>query len=384
LNYDRQVWHTFHLLRRILTYLCLSLFAASAASAQPSAPTAAGLTSGEAIYQAGCAGCHGPNGEGAPATSTMFDRPSTFPDFSDCSGTTPELDIDWKATITDGGHGRGFSPIMPSFSDELTSAQIDAVIKYLRTLCHSDRYPRGELNLPRPLITEKAFPESEAIETMAFTTRQASDINTEFSYEYRLSARNQIELAIPYASLHDESGTRVGGVGDVAVGLKRVLFASRDAIVSGFGEIALPTGNSDKGLGSGVTTFTFHLLAAQMLPGDAFLQGQLGTDQPTNTAMSPRTLFWRLNVGKSFREEDGLGRLWSPMFEVVSDRDFVEGAAANVDVVPQFQVTLNRRQHVRANVGLQIPASNREGRPKQLVFYLLWDWFDGGLFEGWK
>ena len=384
MNYDRQVWHTFHLLRRILTYLCLSLFAASAASAQPSAPTAAGLTSGEAIYQAGCAGCHGPNGEGAPATSTMFDRPSTFPDFSDCSGTTPELDIDWKATITDGGHGRGFSPIMPSFSDELTSAQIDAVIKYLRTLCHSDRYPRGELNLPRPLITEKAFPESEAIETMAFTTRQASDINTEFSYEYRLSARNQIELAIPYASLHDESGTRVGGVGDVAVGLKRVLFASRDAIVSGFGEIALPTGNSDKGLGSGVTTFTFHLLAAQMLPGDAFLQGQLGTDQPTNTAMSPRTLFWRLNVGKSFREEDGLGRLWSPMFEVVSDRDFVEGAAANVDVVPQFQVTLNRRQHVRANVGLQIPASNREGRPKQLVFYLLWDWFDGGLFEGWK
>ena len=39
-----------------------------------------------------------------------FDRPSTFPDFTDCSGTTPELDVDWKATITQGGHGRGFSP----------------------------------------------------------------------------------------------------------------------------------------------------------------------------------------------------------------------------------------------------------------------------------
>ncbi len=314
----------------------------------------------------------------------MFDRPSTFPDFSDCAGTTPELDVDWKATITDGGHGRGFSPIMPAFAEELTSEQIDAVIKYMRTLCRSDRYPRGELNLPRPLRTEKAFPESEAIQTFGFTTNGPTDMDSEFSYEYRVSARNQIELAIPYASLHDEAGTRVGGIGDVAIGLKRVLFASHDSIVSGFAEIGLPTGNGDKGLGSGVTTFSFHAMAGQILPGDAFVQAQVGTDQPRHSDIAPRTLFWRLNIGKSFREEDGLGRLWSPMFEVVSDRDFLPDAVANVDVIPQFQVTLNRRQHVRANVGLQIPASNREGRSKQLVFYLLWDWFDGGFLEGWK
>ena len=72
------------------------------------------------------------------------------------------------------------------------------------------------------------------------------------------------------------------------------------------------------------------------------------------------------------------------MIEVVSDRDFVEGATANIDVVPQFQVTLNRRQHVRANVGLQIPTGNREGRSTQVAFYLLWDRQDGGLFEGWR
>jgi hypothetical protein len=68
----------------------------------------------------------------------------------------------------------------------------------------------------------------------------------------------------------------------------------------------------------------------------------------------------------------------------VSDRDFVPGATANIDVVPQFQVTLNRRQHVRVNVGLQIPATNTQGRSTQVVFYFLWDWFDGGLLEGWK
>ena len=314
----------------------------------------------------------------------MFDRPSTFPDFSDCSGTTPELDVDWKATITDGGHGRGFSPIMPSFSDELTSEQVDAVIKYLRTLCHSTRYPRGELNLPRPLITEKAFPESEAIQTVGVETKHAPAVNSEFSYEYQVSARNQIEVAIPYNSMIGDVGTRVGGIGDVSIGLKRVLFAGHDSIFSGFAEMALPTGASDKGLGRGVTTFTFHALAAQMLPGNSFVQAQVGSDQPTNPDVSARTLFWRVNVGKSFREEDGLGRMWSPMFEVVGDHNFAIGAPVDVDMVPQFQVTISRRQHVRADAGLQIPASNRAGRSTQFVFYLLWDWFDGSLFEGWK
>ncbi len=375
--------HTLRLALRILTFLYLSLLASSAVGAQ-TPPAARGLTSGEAIFQAGCAGCHGANGEGAPMTSTMFDRPATFPDFTDCSGTTPELDVDWKATIAEGGHGRGFSPIMPSFADELSSEQIDAVIKYLRSRCRSDRYPRGELNLPRPLVTEKAFPESEAIETMAFTTERQTSIDTEFSYEYRLSARNQIELAIPYGSTVDENGVRHGGLGDVALGLKRVLFASHDTIVSGFGEIAVPTGNSDKGLGSGVTTFSFHAMAGQILPGNAFVQAQVGTDQPVHPDVAPRTLFWRLNAGKSVRQENGFGRMWSPMVEVVGDRAFEEGGATNVDVVPQMQVTLNRRQHVRVNAGLQIPASNREGRSTAFVFYLLWDWFDGGFLEGWR
>jgi hypothetical protein len=72
------------------------------------------------------------------------------------------------------------------------------------------------------------------------------------------------------------------------------------------------------------------------------------------------------------------------MLEVVSDRDFDEGARANIDLVPQFQVSLNRRQHIRVNVGLQLPATNAAGRSKQLVFYLMWDWFDGGFREGWK
>ena len=76
--------------------------------------------------------------------------------------------------------------------------------------------------------------------------------------------------------------------------------------------------------------------------------------------------------------------MWSPMMELLADRDIVTGAKTNWNVVPQFQVTLNKRQHIRANVGVSVPANNRVGRSTQVVFYLLWDWFDGGFLEGWK
>jgi hypothetical protein len=51
--------------------------------------------------------------------------------------------------------------------------------------------------------------------------------------------------------------------------------------------------------------------------------------------------------------------------------------------VPQFQVTLNTRQHVMANAGFRLPMTNRSERETEFVFYLLWDWFDGGVLEGW-
>jgi cytochrome c len=360
------------------------LVSAPAIAGQSREAAARTLTSGESIYQAGCAGCHGPHGDGAPPTFTGFDRPSTFPDFTQCDQTTPELDVDWKATITQGGHGRGFSPIMPSFAEELTSAQVDAVIEYLRGFCRGSSWPRGELNLPRPLRTEKAFPESETVFTMSLSGHRSPDVDSELGYEQRLSARDQLEVAVPFSSLHDGTGARASGVGDVAFGWKRVLFSSPSSILSGQGEIVFPIGNSSKGLGSGVTTFGAFASFGQILPSASFLQFQIGTDQPASTDEAPRTFFWRLAAGRSFRQENGLGRLWSPMVEVVSDREFVEGAAANIDIVPQFQVTLNRRQHVRVNIGLQVPATNTEGRSKQVVFYFLWDWFDGGLLDGWK
>jgi mono/diheme cytochrome c family protein len=376
--------HTFRLRLkpRIIQLLLVLSVSAPAHGGQAGAR---GLTSGDAIYHAGCAGCHGPNGEGSPDTTVGFDKPPTFPNFTECDTTTPELDVDWHATIRDGGRGRGFSRIMPAFGDELTSSQIEAVIGHLRGLCRDSGWPRGELNLPRPLATEKAFPEDETVVTTAVGARHAPDINYTIAYEKRYGARNQLEVSIPLASLHDDGGgARARGVGDVGVGLKRVLFANRSAIVSAQGEVILPTGNAAKGLGSGVTVIEAFASYGQVLPSQMFVQAQAGTEQPTSTDTLPRAMFGRVAVGKSLRQEQGVGRMWSPMLELLADRELAGGARTGVDLLPQFQVTLNRRQHIRVNVGLQVPVANTAGRSKQVVFYLLWDWFDGGFLEGWK
>jgi mono/diheme cytochrome c family protein len=344
------------------------------------------LNSGQAIYEAGCAGCHGPNGQGMPDTTVGFEKPGTFPNFTECDQTTPEYDADWKATIRDGGHARGFSPIMPAFGDALTLDQIDAVVKYVRGFCRDEAWPRGELNLPRALTTEKAYPEDEMVVTTAVSTQLSHDVSNAIVYEHRLGKRNQVELSVPFNFVHDSAGAVTGGVGDIGLGVKRVLVSSlrTGSIVSAQGEIILPTGSKTDGLGTGVTVFETFAAYGQLLPFNGFLQLQAGTDQPTRTDNTPRSVFGRLAVGKSFREDEGLGRLWSPMLEILANRELRDTAKTNLDLVPQFQVTLSQRQHVRANAGLQVPVTNTAGRSVQLVFYVLWDWFDGGLFEGWR
>jgi mono/diheme cytochrome c family protein len=369
---------------RFAPFVSFSLLLSFAPTADAGQAGARGLTTGEAIYQAGCAGCHGAAGTGAPDTTVGFEKPATFPDFTMCDATTPERDVDWKATIYFGGHGRGFSRIMPSFADELTSAQIDAVIGYLRGFCREKGWPRAELNLPRGLAVEKAFPESETVITTAVGAHHAPDVTHELTYEQRFGPRTQLEIAVPFTSHHDEAGIWVRGLGDVGLGVKRVLFANANAIVSAQGEVTVPTGSKADGLGNGVSIVEAFAAYGQILPSNMFIQAQAGTEQPWSTRDVPRALFGRVGVGKSLHQQMGLGRQWSPILELLADRDFEDGAKTNVDLLPQVQVTLNKRQHVRFNLGFQIPVNNTSTRSKQVVFYFLWDWFDGGLLDGWK
>src|SRR5947209_18295114 len=117
---------------RVFLFLFTVAGTAASATGQRVTPVNLSLKTGQQVYQAACVACHGPDGKGMPDTTVGFQKPSTFPDFTQCSQTTPELNRDWKATIRDGGAGRGFSRIMPAFGEVLNSKQLEQVVKYLR------------------------------------------------------------------------------------------------------------------------------------------------------------------------------------------------------------------------------------------------------------
>jgi len=340
------------------------------------------LDSGQQIYRAACAACHGADGRGADRSRVGFDTP--LPDFSDCDFATREPAADWQAVVHGGGPVRRFSPIMPAFGEALTGEQIQKVIEYVGSFCTERDWPRGELNLPRPLITSKAFPEDETVITTAINAEGAPGVVSTIVYEKRLGRANQIEVAVPFRFADPPSGQWRGGVGDVALGYKHVLFHSlrSGSIVSLSGEAILPTGHKARGLGKGVTVLETFLTYGQILPSDSFFQFQGGLEAPTHSDDASKAVFWRGALGRSF-SQGGYGRTWSPMVELLAEREWASGAKVQWDAVPQFQVTLSRRQHIMANVGVRIPVNQTAGRPIQIMFYLLWDRFDGGPAEGW-
>lgn len=342
------------------------------------------LNTGKQIYQAACVACHGADGKGTPESTAGFNKPDSFPDFTRCDQTTAEMDTDWKAVIVHGGQFRGFSQIMPAFGEALTSKQIDEVIGYLRGFCRVPSWPRAELNLPRALVTEKAYPEDEVVTTATLNAQGTPGVENHIVYEQRFGVKNQIEIDMPF-TFQQQNGTWYGGVGDTSLGWKREIFSSLRAgsIFSLQGEAIFPLGNKSRGLGTGVTTFETFAAYGQLLPGNAFLQFQGGAELPTHTDVVPQSLFWNTVIGRNFAQNRGLGRLWSPMVEFLANRDLATGAKTDWDVVPQFEVTINKRQHIRADIGVRIPATNTAGRQIQVLFYVLWDWQDGKLTEGW-
>lgn len=343
------------------------------------------LHTGKQIYQAACVACHGPDGKGMPESTVGFKKPDSFPDFTRCDQTTAELNTDYKAIIVHGGPFRGFSPIMPSFGKALTNQQIDKVLQYLRGFCTDSHWPRAELNLPRALVTEKAYPEDEAVLTTSFNAQGAPGVSVESEYEQRFGVKNQITVSVPI-SFANQQHTWYGGFGDSSLGVKHAIWSSLPAgsIFALAGEAVFPTGNTARDLGeAGVTTFETYAAYDQLFPANLFLEFQGGADLPTDTHKAPQSLFWNTVVGQNFAQAKGLGRLWSPMVEFVATRDLQTGATTDWDIVPQMEVTISKRQHIRADVGVRIPATNTADRPVQVMFYVLWDWQDGKLTEGW-
>jgi len=182
--------------------------------------------SGAQLYRAACAACHGDDGRGQPRAVVGFD--TELPDFTDCSFATREADSDWFAVVHEGGPARGFARMMPAFGGALSKAQIARALAHVRTFCRQRRsWPRGELNLPRPLVTSKAFPEDEAVLSSGVVLRGEHAVVNDLVFETRLGARGQLEVVLPIAFREQADGDGwAGGLGDIVVGGKWALLHS--------------------------------------------------------------------------------------------------------------------------------------------------------------
>jgi mono/diheme cytochrome c family protein len=369
--------------RVAMAFAVLLVCAPAVAQTGSDLAAALGLEGGAALYESSCAACHGTDGRGRSQAQLGFELP--VPDFSDCSFATREPDGDWVAITHDGGPARGFDRLMPAFGDALSGDQIQQIVDYVRGFCSEGAWPRGDLNMPKALFTEKAFPEDEALVRTTVALEGPSAFTHKFTFEKRFGPVNQLEVSLPItrANLGAPDG-RTTGFGDLSLAFKRVLTHNleRGMILSVGSEVVLPTGDDTRGFGSGSTVIEPYVAFGKLLPGDSFIQVQALAELPTRSGLEDEFVL-RTAVGRSFTSGGPFGRTWTPMLELLGSRELSGGARTQWDAVPQFQVTLNTRQHIMANVGLRVPVSDRSGRDTVLVFYLLWDWFDGALLDGW-
>jgi len=261
------------------------------------------------------------------------------------------------------------------------------VLGHLRSFCTDARWPRGELNLPRPLVTEKAFPEDEAVVTTFANVNRDGEVATELLFEKRIGPRAMLEIAMPVVAkehVTDSESHWHAGAGDLGLGAKYAFFhdLARGSIASLGAEIKLPTGDEDRGLGKGTPVFEPYLAAGQILPWNFFAQLQLLGEIPTRRGRADDEIQLRMTLGNGFSLRPH-GRVWAPMVELIGAWKFGDTTENEWDILPQIQIPLNRRQHIRLDLGVRVPIVNTEDRATRFGAYLLWDWFDGGLLDGW-
>lgn len=359
--------------------LVIILLIPTDAQAQSAGSSAA---SGRDVYVRACTTCHGVDGRGVERALVGFAVP--VPDFTRCTFSTREPDPDWFAVVHDGGPARAFDPMMPAYGEALTREEIVAVVDYVRDFCEKrPLWPAGDLNLPRPLITEKAFPEDEAVVTVTTNAEGPGGGTAKFVFEKRLGPDGQWEVILPFTMARSHAGTWTGGTGDLALGYKHALVHDkrRGTVFSVAGEVVLPTGDENDGVGKGVGVFEPFISLGQILPADSFVHFQGGFELPMESGRT-RDAFWRTAIGKTFTQ-GRFGRAWSPMVEITAARELEAGQKAEWDITPLLQFTLSTRQHIMMAAGVRLPLTDAGPRPTRVMAYFLWDWFDGGLFEGW-
>ena len=342
-------------MRRVIALSVLLLSSAPAAAQTPA-------TIPE-MWDAWCARCHGKDGSGKVDQPTVTVEPM---DFTDCRIASAEPDADWEVAIAEGGPAVGLSAQMPAFGDALSGEQIQGFVRHIRAFCAQPGWPIGNMNLPRPIFTEKAFPENEVVflPVVSHRTDEPTGFAFETIWERRFGRRAQIEAVFPIESV--SSGQRETGVGDIELGLKYALTpAHQPFLLSGGFDVKLPTGSESRGLGGGVTVFEPYAAFATVLR-DHYLQAQLKFELPSRETWDDVETVYSFYVG---RDTSIYPRTWTIGLEL-------NGVNSDVALTPQIRKGLTGTGALAAAFGVRLPLNNRNEQGIQWVGYLLWEYLE--------
>jgi mono/diheme cytochrome c family protein len=92
--------------------------------------SSASAEDGKQAYEANCVSCHGAAGKGdGPAGQFMNPKPKEF-----AAVLKDASDADLAKIVREGGQATGKSALMPAYKGKLSDEQVEAVVKYVRSL----------------------------------------------------------------------------------------------------------------------------------------------------------------------------------------------------------------------------------------------------------
>lgn len=330
---------------------------------------AADIDSGRQTFETTCSVCHGNSGSpdvNSPVVQGLGVVPA---DLSDPLFNSREPAMDWEMVVKYGGDALGLAPQMPAHKEVLSDNQVHDVTAYIKSLVDTSEYPPGEMNLMLAIRTKKAFPEDEVVYQGRFTSQDGDDAyKNVLEFEKRVGKRGQAILEL----VHQAEGS-VNELAEIEIGYKQALSFSQRHILSAAAVVAIPVEADGDGelqtylaYGREISpSWTFQGSSRFKFPFNDFSDGEVELAGIFHYVHSP----WPRRV--------------FPAIELTTTTPFdSNNGDFEWTVLPQIRIGLTRGGHVALNLGVEFPLSS-QAWDNRVYATLLWDFADGGFFQGW-
>lgn len=310
---------------------------------------------GAALFDKNCAVCHGQDARGSGMLAASL--PVKPANLTDCRLTAEDPTEVLEGIIREGGSYTGLSTVMPAWGGRLTEQEISDVAAFVKTLCTTKNWLKGDLNFPRPLITGKAFPENEIVVGGKFAQGTTDTSTGSVSVGFRMDGLTNLEVGGSVLRRHLQNDIAHTGIGDASISVKRVLaynYAKNYLVAAGL-KVQFPTGDEDRNLGSGEITWQPSFRTGFRIE-DIVTQIDTRITIPAETSDENATARYNLALAYVFQPDPRLEA--APMLEITNETR-INGAKDGqtaTSLIPQFRF---KWLQYSAGFGLEIPVSNR-------------------------